>query len=92
MTKKVALTAALLGSLVLASGSALADKMAAGAEEIKGQLTGIDGSFYLIKDAKGVEHRLHFDDTTKRPGEITAGVDVEAYVSNGHVTEIKIEE
>lgn len=91
MNRKFALAAALFGGIALASGTALADKMAGGAQEIKGQLTAIDGSFYLIKDTKGAEHRVHFDNTTKTSGTLTAGAQVEAYVDNGHVTEIKVE-
>lgn len=91
MKKTIALAAALFSGMVLASGSALADKMAGSAQEIKGQLTAIDGSFYLIKDTKGVEQRVHFDQTTKKTGDVALGAQVEVYVENGHVTEIKVE-
>jgi len=91
MKKTIVFAAALFAGTALTSHPVFADKQAEGTQEIKGKLTGIDGQFYLIKDTKGAEHRVHFDNTTKVSGELTAGVDVEAYVKNDHVTEIKVE-
>ncbi len=73
-----------------ATGFAIADDMAGSGDEVKGELVNVDGSFYVIKDLKGVENRVHFDDTTTQEGEIVVGAIVEAYVDNGHVTKIKL--
>lgn len=61
---------------------------------ISGKLEKIDekGSFYHIKDAKGKEHKVHFDATTKKTGDIKAGAKVEVDEEKGHAKSIKVEE
>jgi hypothetical protein len=83
---------AVLGAIICGMSSlAMADTDVKG-DEIKGELSGIDGSFYLITDMQGTEHRVHFDDTTEIKGTLAEGKLVEAYVDGGHVTLIKEEE
>lgn len=59
---------------------------------IKGELTKIDGSFYVVKDKAGKEHRIHFNDSTKQSGDIKAGMMVEVDEANGHANSIKMAE
>lgn len=61
---------------------------------ITGKLEKIDekGSFYHIKDAKDKEHMVHFDATTKKTGDIKAGVHVEVDEEKGHAKSIKVVE
>ncbi len=61
---------------------------------IKGNLVKIDDktSMYVVKDAKGKEHKIHFDDTTKKTGEIKVGVDVEVDDAKGHAKSITVVE
>lgn len=61
--------------------------------EIKGKLEKIDqkGSFYYIKDEKGKEHKVHFDATTKKTGDIKVGAMVEVDEERGHAKSIKVE-
>src|SRR4030066_2550260 len=61
--------------------------------EVKGTLEKIDekGSFYFIKDAKGTEHKVHFDDTTKKTGDVKVGAAVEVDEDKGHAKSIKVE-
>ncbi len=64
------------------------------AAEVKGKLEKIDdqGSFYFIKDAKGKEHKVHFDATTKKAGDVKVGAMVEVDYDKGHAKSIKAEE
>lgn len=57
-----------------------------------GDLVKIDGSFYVVKDAKGKEHRIHFNETTKKTGDIKAGAHVEVDEKDGHANSIKVME
>lgn len=61
---------------------------------INGKIEKIDekGSFYYIKDAKGKEHKVHFDATTKTTGDIKAGAQVEVDEEKGHAKSIKVVE
>ncbi|MBI3610400.1 MAG: hypothetical protein HY204_06835 [Nitrospirae bacterium] len=59
---------------------------------VMGDLTKIDGSFYMIKDKDGKEHKIHFDGTTKKTGDVKAGAHVEVDESNGHANSIKVME
>ena len=61
---------------------------------IKGALEKIDdkASVYLVKDAKGKEHKIHFDATTKKTGDIKAGAMVEVDEEKGHAKSITVEE
>ncbi|HUK57376.1 MAG TPA: hypothetical protein VLY20_12035 [Nitrospiria bacterium] len=56
---------------------------------VTGELTKIDGSFYVVKEKNGTEHRIHFDDSTQKTGEIKAGAKVEVDDANGHAKSIK---
>ena len=56
---------------------------------IMGELTKIDGSFYVVKDKNGKEHRIHFNDSTQKTGDVKAGAHVEVDDSNGHANSIK---
>ena len=59
---------------------------------IQGSLVKIDDktSMYTVKDAKGKEHKVHVDDTTKKTGEIKEGVNVEVDEAKGHAKSIKV--
>ncbi|HET6465119.1 MAG TPA: hypothetical protein VFH55_05850 [Nitrospiria bacterium] len=61
---------------------------------ISGDLTKIDekGSFYFVKDKKGKEHKIHFDNTTQKTGEVKVGDMVEVDVAKGHAKSIKVAE
>lgn len=64
------------------------------AAEIKGKLEKIDekGSFYHVKDAQGKEHKVHFDATTKKKGDIKVGAMVDIDEERGHAKSIEVEE
>lgn len=57
---------------------------------IEGTLAKIDGSFYVVKDSKGKEHRVHFNDSTKKEGEIKEGANVMVDDAGGHANSIKV--
>lgn len=57
---------------------------------ISGDLVKIDGSFYVVQDKDGKEHRVHFNDTTKKEGDIKAGAKVEVDEKGGHAASIKV--
>jgi len=59
---------------------------------ITGELTKIDGSFYVVKDKDGKEHRIHFDNSTQKTGDVKAGANVEVDDANGHAKSIKVME
>jgi len=61
---------------------------------ISGEVTKIDdkASVYMVKDAKGKEHKIHFDKTTQTTGEVKVGAMVEVDVAKGHAKSIKVEE
>jgi len=58
--------------------------------KIEGKVSKIEGAFVFITDAKGKEHKLHTNDTTKKTGEIKEGAEVEAMESNGHAMSITV--
>lgn len=60
------------------------------AATVSGNLEKIDGSFYVIKDDAGKEHRIHFDNTTKKTGDLKPGSKVTVEEDNGHAKEIKV--
>lgn len=62
------------------------------AKTIQGELTKIDGSFYVVKDGKDQEHRVHFNDSTVKNGDIKPGVHVEIDEADGHANSIKVME
>ena len=57
---------------------------------VKGTLTKIDGANYLVKDDKGAEHKIHFDNTTKKTGEVKEGAKVEVDEDKGHAKSITV--
>ena len=61
---------------------------------ITGKLTKIDEkkSEYVVKDAKGKSHRVHFDATTQKTGDIKVGAQVEVDEEKGHAKSVKAEE
>ena len=59
---------------------------------VSGELTKIDGSFYVVKDKDGKEHRIHSDNTTQKTGDVKAGAQVEVDEANGHAKSIKVVE
>ena len=59
---------------------------------VMGELTKIDGSFYVVKDKDGKEHKIHFDNTTQKTGDVKAGAHVEVDDANGHAKSIKVME
>jgi len=59
---------------------------------IEGSLSKIDGSFYVVKDKDGKEHRIHFDTSTQKTGDVKAGANVEVDEANGHAKSIKATE
>jgi hypothetical protein len=62
------------------------------AKPINGTLEKIDGSYYVVMDDEGNEHRIHFDETTRKTGEPDAGMLVEIDENNGHAKSIKVVE
>lgn len=60
---------------------------------VEGKVDKVEGEFVFIKDAKGKEHKLHTDDTTKKTGDIKAGAEVEAVMTGmGHAKSITVKE
>lgn len=59
---------------------------------VSGELTKIDGSFYIVKDKDGKEHKIHFNDSTKKTGDVKAGAKVEVDEKDGHANSIKVAE
>ena len=59
---------------------------------VTGTLAKIDGEFYIVKDKDGKEHKIHFDNTSKKTGEVKAGAQVEVDEENGHAKSIKVME
>ncbi len=61
---------------------------------VSGTLDKIDdkGSFYFVKDAKGKEHKIHFDNTTQKTGDVKVGAQVEVDQDKGHAKSIKVME
>lgn len=80
-----------LFAAAIAAASIFSFAAFAGEGGIHGTLKKIDGSFYVIKDDAGKEHRFHFNDTSKKVGDIKEGAKVEVYVEKDHVTKIQAE-
>lgn len=61
---------------------------------VMGELVKIDdkGSFYFLKDMDGKEHKIHFDKTTKKTGDIKVGAHVEVDEKDGHANSIQVME
>ncbi|MBI4714679.1 MAG: hypothetical protein HY760_01815 [Nitrospirae bacterium] len=78
-----------LAAMGLAAGLAFAGTAWAGM--IQGTLMKIDGPFYVVKDDKGMEHRIHYNESTKKEGEIKEGAKVAVDEAKGHANSIKAE-
>lgn len=63
---------------------------AASAAKITGELVDIDEDYYIIVDDEGNEHEVHFDNTTKKDGDVRAGEQVEVDEDQGHAKSIKV--
>lgn len=59
---------------------------------ISGKLEKIEGEYYMVKDKAGKEHKIHFDNTTQKTGDVKAGAKVEVDEDNGHAKTIKVVE
>lgn len=61
---------------------------------VTGTLEKIDEkkSVYVVKDDKGKSHKIHFDTTTQKIGEVKAGAKVEVDEEKGHAKSIKVAE
>ena len=69
---------------------ALSSGQTAGAQTVKGELLKIEGENYVVKDASGMEIRLHVSKETKAESLPQVGDKIEAQVTaEGHATEIK---
>lgn len=79
-----------LFAAAIIAASALSVTAFAGAGGIHGTLQKIDGSYYVIKDDAGKEHRFHFNDTSKKVGDVKEGAKVEVYVDKDHVNKIEV--
>lgn len=78
-------------SLGLAAVLALAFWVTPGwAKALTGTLEKIEGQFYVLKNEQGGENRVHFDSTTRKTGEPSAGNRVEIDEKNGHARSIKV--
>jgi len=64
------------------------------AATLSGEVTKVDdkASIYMVKDAKGKEHKVHFDKTTQTTGEVKVGAMVEVDLAKGHAKSIKVAE
>ncbi|NWF73972.1 MAG: BON domain-containing protein [Nitrospirae bacterium] len=51
-------------------------------EAIKGDVLGVEGDTYFVKEASGKEVRLHTDDTTQKTGDINQGDRIEAQMND----------
>ena len=64
---------------------------AAGAHKVTGEVTKVEGDMITVKDAKGKEHKMHTDKSTKMSGDVKQGAKVEAEMTDkGHATEISV--
>lgn len=62
----------------------------AAAKGVEATLVKIEGEFYMLKGKDGKEFKGHFNDKTKKVGDIKAGAMVLISVDDkGHTTEIK---
>ncbi len=83
--KKVIAAVAMAFSVMAFSHMAQAD-----GKGIEGTVTKIEGEYYYVKDKDGKEVKGHFNDKTKKVGDIKVGAMVEIYIdAKGHTTEIK---
>ena len=81
----------IFAAILLACGISAFSSLALADEDIKGTLVKIDGSYYVVKDASGKEYRGHFNDTTKKEGDVKEGAMVEINLTKGgHVTKIEV--
>lgn len=76
-------------ALILASSMFAVPAFADKGATLEGTLVKIDGSYYVVKGSDGKEHRFHFDDTTKKEGDVKEGGKVEIYAQGEHTTKIE---
>jgi hypothetical protein len=64
------------------------------AATVSGTLEKIDDKthHYVVKDDKGKSHKIHYDDTTQKTGDLKAGAKVEVDVKKNHANSIKVVE
>jgi len=74
---------------VIAAAAFLSFTSGSWAEMVSGDLVKIDGSFYVVKSKDGKEHRIHFNDSTQKSGDIKPGAMVDVDNDNGHAKSIK---
>ena len=77
-------------SSMLAAAALVAFVGTSWAGMIEGTLTKIEGSFYIVKDAKGQEHKIHFNNATKKEGDVKEGAKVSVDEADGHANSIKV--
>ena len=76
--------------IVLGTAAAAVISGTAWAGMIMGELVKVDASFYIVKDDKGKEAKIHFDGTTQKTGDLKPGAKVEVDEANGHAKSIKV--
>ena len=63
----------------------------AGDMKVEGKVEKMEGGFVTVKDAKGKEHKLHTNESTKMMGEVKEGAEVEAMATgDGHAKSIMV--
>lgn len=88
MKKQIA--ALIAAGMVSFSGLTLAAAPAPAAKPVEATLVKVEGEYYMLKDKAGKEFKGHFNDKTKKVGDIKAGKMVEISIDDkGHTTEIK---
>jgi len=88
MKKQIA--ALIAAGMVSFSGLTLAADPAPAAKSVEATLVKVEGEYYMLKDKAGKEFKGHFNDKTKKVGDIKAGKMVDISIDDkGHTTEIK---
>ena len=88
MKKQIAVLIA--AGMVSFSGLTLAADPAPAAKSVEATLVKVEGEYYMLKDKAGKEFKGHFNDKTKKVGDIKAGKMVDISIDDkGHTTEIK---
>jgi hypothetical protein len=52
--------------------------------KVEGKVVKMEGGFVTVKDAKGKDHKIHTNESTKMTGDIKVGSDVEAMIDDKH--------
>ena len=92
MKKQIAAALLAMGVMSFSAAVLAADAAPAAmaAKGVEGTVSKIEGEFYFVKDKAGKEVKGHFNDKTKKTGDIKVGSMVEIYIDDkGHTTEIK---